>query len=311
MRRSRRRGLARERFLMVASAVLVLGSLTATGLWLGRDKSNQDEGYVVDLSAIENNAAAGLGGENPVNPSENVTQGIVPSDDLDYDPYFQETNSQKVENPDQSGSVSMSEGASPTASPEVALKEKNKEEKGKEEGKTQEAPKEGTKKEEGEQTADIGGEGEGPPALSTAMQPALTFGDSDTLVWPVVGNILVNYSMDKTVYFPTLQQYKYNPAIIIQANQGDLITAASAGKVISVFTDPKIGNGVTMELGGGYEATYGQLSNILVSEGSYVAAGDVIAEVGAPTKYFSVEGTNVYFKLTKNGEPINPMAKLN
>ena len=148
MRRSRRRGLARERFLMVASAVLVLGSLTATGLWLGRDKSNQDEGYVVDLSAIENNAAAGLGGENPVNPSENVTQGIVPSDDLDYDPYFQETNSQKVENPDQSGSVSMSEGASPTASPEVALKEKNKEEKGKEEGKTQEAPKEGTKKEE-------------------------------------------------------------------------------------------------------------------------------------------------------------------
>ena len=65
MRRSRRRGLARERFLMVASAVLVLGSLTATGLWLGRDKSNQDEGYVVDLSAIENNAAAGLGGENP------------------------------------------------------------------------------------------------------------------------------------------------------------------------------------------------------------------------------------------------------
>ena len=143
------------------------------------------------------------------------------------------------------------------------------------------------------------------------MQPALTFSDSDTLVWPVVGNILVNYSMDKTVYFPTLQQYKYNPAIIIQANAGDLITAASAGKVISVFSDPRIGNGITMELGGGYEATYGQLTNILVSEGSYVAAGDVIAEVAAPTKYFSVEGTNVYFKLTRDGEPVNPMTKLN
>ena len=151
---------------------------------------------------------------------------------------------------------------------------------------------------------------EGTPALSTAMQPALTFSDSDTLIWPVVGNILVNYSMDKTVYFPTLQQYKYNPAIIIQANQGDLITAASAGKVISVFSDPQIGNGVTMELGGGYEVTYGQLTNILVSEGSYVATGDVIAEVAAPTKYFSVEGTNVYFKLTKDGEPVNPMTKL-
>ena len=126
----------------------------------------------------------------------------------------------------------------------------------------------------------------------------------------IVGNILVNYSMDKTVYFPTLQQYKYNPAIIIQANEGDMITAASAGKVISVFTDPQIGNGITMELGGGYEATYGQLANILVSEGSYVAAGDIIAEVAAPTKYYSVEGTNVYFKLTKDGEPVNPMSKL-
>ena len=59
MRRNRRRGLGRERFLMIASAVLVLGSLTATGLWLGRDKGGQDDGYVVDLSAIENNTAAG------------------------------------------------------------------------------------------------------------------------------------------------------------------------------------------------------------------------------------------------------------
>ena len=277
MRRSRRRrGLVRERVLMVASAVLVLGSLTATGLWLGRDRSNQDEGYVVDLSTIENNTAVGLANENEVSFAENVTQGAVTTDDLDYDPYFQETNSQKVENPDQSESESMS----------------------------METERETDEQEKGDQEEDT-------TALSTAMQPALTFSDSDTLVWPVVGNILVNYSMDKTVYFPTLQQYKYNPAIIIQANEGDLITSASAGKVVSVFTDSQIGNGITMELGGGYEATYGQLTNILVSEGSFVAAGDVIAEVASPTKYYSVEGTNVYFKLTKDGEPVNPMTKLN
>ena len=37
---------------MVASSVLVMGSLTATGLWLGTDRGSKDEGYVVDLSAI-------------------------------------------------------------------------------------------------------------------------------------------------------------------------------------------------------------------------------------------------------------------
>ena len=273
MKRNRRRGLAKERILMVASSVLVLASLTVTGIWLGKDGKNQDQGYVVDLSSIENNTTTGLAAEEEIKVAEKLSNQVVPADDLDYDPYFQETNSQKVENPDLSQSDSMSDTTE----------------------------QENTESDEKQEDA---------PALSTAMQPALTFSDADTLIWPVVGNILINYSMDKTIYFPTLQQYKYNPAIIIQANEGDLITAASAGKVISVFDDPQIGKGITMELGGGYEATYGQLANILVSEGSFVAAGDVVAEVASPTKYYSVEGTNVYFKLTKDGLPVNPMTKL-
>ena len=109
MRRNRRKGLAKERFLMVASAVLVLGSLTATGLWLGRDGKNKDEEYVVDLSAIEN-GSTGRAGENEGTLAESVRQEIS-TNDLDYDPYFQETNSQKVENPDESDSASMSDGA--------------------------------------------------------------------------------------------------------------------------------------------------------------------------------------------------------
>ena len=67
----------------------------------------------------------------------------------------------------------------------------------------------------------------------------------------------------------------------------------------------------SMDLGNGYELTYGQLENITVSEGSYVSVGDGIGTVAAPTKYYSVEGTNVYFKLTKDGEPVNPMGQLN
>ena len=303
MRRRRRRGFSKERFLMVAASVLVLGSLTATGLWLRRDQGRQDEGYVVDLSAIENNTATGLTQDGKVQVTENVPREASMADDLDYDPYFQETNSQKVENPDQSESESMSDGAEESCGP------KNGEDK--EENADPSPSAKATAKESSGGQKDEKDDGEGTPALSTAMQPALTFTDSDTLIWPIVGNILVNYSMDKTVYFPTLQQYKYNPAIIIQANEGDLVTAASAGKVSGIFNDPQIGNGITMELGGGYEVTYGQLTNILVSEGSYVAAGDVIAEVAAPTKYFTVEGTNIYFKLTKDGIPVNPMAKLN
>lgn len=285
-RKIRRKGLLKERIAMAVCAVTVLGVLTATGLWMKDSTSTQDRGYVVDLSEMENGAANDTGDE--IRAIQHVQEQEVTGDDLDYDPYFQETGSQNVENPD--GSVSESMSASPAE--DVAAGEKLPEDAAEKEGT-------GTKAQETDA-----------PAISTAMQPTLSFGDTDTLVWPVVGNVLINYSMDKTVYFPTLDQYKYNPAIVIAANEGDMITAAAAGKVTSVFEDPQIGQAVTMDLGNGYEITYGQLKEILVSEGSYVSMGDMIASVAAPTKYYSIEGTNVYFKLTKDGNPVNPMARL-
>lgn len=276
MRRNiRRKTFSKERIIMAASSVLVLGALTATGLWMRGEEDAQDDGYVVDFSAIENEADAENGMEADTSVAGNAVENAVSTDDLDYDPYFQETGSAKVENPDLSKSSSMSDGAAPEAP--VA-----------------------------EDTADD----EDAQAISTAMQPTLNFEEGDSLVWPVVGNVLINYSMDKTIYFPTLDQYKYNPAIVIQASEGDMITAAAAGKVTSVFEDAQIGTAVTMDLGNGYEVTYGQLDNVLVSEGSYVSMGDMIAQVAAPTAYYSVEGTNVYFKLTKDKTPINPMTCL-
>ena len=285
-RKIRRKGLLKERIAMAVCAVTVLGVLTATGLWMKDSTSTQDRGYVVDLSEMENGAANDTGDE--IRAIQHVQEQEVTGDDLDYDPYFQETGSQNVENPD--GSVSESMSASPAE--DVAAGEKLPEDAAEKEGT-------GTKAQETDA-----------PAISTAMQPTLSFGDTDTLVWPVVGNVLINYSMDKTVYFPTLDQYKYNPAIVIAANEGDMITAAAAGKVTSVFEDPQIGQAVTMDLGNGYEITYGQLKEILVSEGSYVSMGDMIASVAAPTKYYSIEGTNVYFKLTKDGNPVSPMTRL-
>ena len=294
MRRNRRRGaFSKEKIVMAASTVLVLGTLTVTGLWLGAKNNRQDDGYVVDLSTIEQDMTTGLSEKEDIQFADNVTQDVTtqnaPTDDLDYDPYFQETNSGNVENPDTSGSDSMSDGAKETVKKETDTE--NKEEK--------------------QETETGNVESNDQEALSTAMQPALNFTDEDTLVWPISGNILVNFSMDQTIYFPTLDQYKYNPAIVIEAHEGDLITAAAAGKVTGVYEDREIGKAVTMELGNGYEVTYGQLDNILVSEGSYVAKGDVIAQVASPTKYYSVEGTNVYFKLIKDGIPVNPMSKLN
>ena len=42
--------------------------------------------------------------------------------------------------------------------------------------------------------------------------------------------------------------------------------------------------------------------------GDYVEAGHVIGYVSEPTKYYSVEGSNLYFALQKDGEPVDPVS---
>lgn len=138
----------------------------------------------------------------------------------------------------------------------------------------------------------------------------LKFGEKETLVWPVVGNVLINYSMDKPVYFASLEQYKVNPGIVIQATEGQQISAAATGRVSKIAKEEETGNTIYMDIGSGYQVVYGQLTNIQVKEGDLVEKGTYLADVAAPTKYYSVEGCNVYFALSKNGTPVDPMGKL-
>ncbi len=347
MVRRNRNSVRKERAIMLASSVLVLTALTVTGVFVKRNNNAEKEDYVVDFEAIEK--SDNMTAENMMTGEELDTLfAEVGTDDLDYDPSFQEANSLHVENTegklspegiaakdskedkktdsrDKKDAKAVSEEDEETAqtSKEVEKEIKSSEAKTEEPIIEETSKKQDKSKKKEEEEADAGmfdesvdtaQKNEAPEtaeAISTTVQPTLDFKEEDGLVWPIVGDVLVNYSMDKTVYFPTLQQYKYNPAIVIAANKGDSITAAADGRVVSVSYDPAIGNTVVMDLGNGYELTYGQLENITVSEGSYVSVGDGIGTVAAPTKYYSVEGTNVYFKLTKDGEPVNPMGQLN
>ena len=144
-------------------------------------------------------------------------------------------------------------------------------------------------------------------ALST---PKLSFSEDTPMEWPVHGTILLDYNMDQTVYFPTLDQYKLSPAIAVQAVEGAPVTAAADGTVYSLEETAQTGTTLTMELGSGYQAIYGQLKDLCVEEGDTVTEGTVIGYVDAPTKYYSKEGNNLYFAMKKDGKPIDPIAYL-
>ena len=63
---------------------------------------------------------------------------------------------------------------------------------------------------------------------------------------------------------------------------------------------------VKQDLVDGYTAIYGQLKELNFKKGDMVEAGQTIGYVGEPTKYYSTEGSNVYFELQKDGKPVNP-----
>ena len=335
MARRNRSSIRKERIIMLASSVFVLAALTVTGVYVRNSNRAEKEDYVVDFEALEQGGTELA--ENMVSGEELDTLFAgVGTDDLDYDPSFQEANSLHVENTEgQAGAEKKSEkNTVEKKTIEEGIKEKEKEEDQdetsgqtkKDEPKKDDPVEKSADGKKGSDTDKSAEEEEAgmfdetvdsvmsdevqAEAISTTVQPELDFSEEDGLVWPIVGDVLINYSMDQTIYFPTLDQYKYNPAIVIAATQGENISAAADGRVTSVSYDRDTGNTVVMELGNGYELTYGQLENITVSEGSFVHVGDGIGTVAAPTKYYSLEGTNVYFKLTKDGEPVNPMSKL-
>lgn len=136
------------------------------------------------------------------------------------------------------------------------------------------------------------------------------FDSESRLLWPVNGAILMNYSMDKTVYFSTLDQYKYNPAMIISGAEGDQVICGAPGIIKSIDVTAETGTTVNVDLGNGYELFYGQLKEVPVKVGDYVEAKSVLGYVSQPTKYYSVEGCNVYFEMRKDGQAIDPVGFL-
>ena len=135
----------------------------------------------------------------------------------------------------------------------------------------------------------------------------LNFNEDSKLKWPIEGNVILDYSMNATVYFSTLKQYKYNPAILIQGEVNTPVVAAADGIVTEISSNEEIGDYVVMTLGNDYQLVYGQLKALEVAEGDSVEKGQLIGYISEPTKYYVVEGSNLYLELLNGTEPVDPL----
>ena len=82
------------------------------------------------------------------------------------------------------------------------------------------------------------------------------------------------------------------------------IKAADGGVVTFAGWMSGYGNYVVINHENGYETAYGHCASLLVSEGSRVAKGDVIAKMGNTGRS---TGTHLHFEVKKDGQFVNPL----
>lgn len=283
MKKNRKSGLRKERIIMLAASAFILTALTMTGIYVNQRNTQDNDQNRIDLNELNeeiqnqtNDIADQIAGLQPQNPAN-------PSDDLDVEINYEEANTSEIVLPvEDRAMLGQGEEAAndwldipeeEIIQPEIASN---------------------TARETVENR-------------TSAPEITLHFSESDDLAWPIVGNILMNYSMNQVVYYKTLNQYRYNPSVVIEATVGEPITAAADGKILSIRENVETGGTIVCDLGDGYQLTYGQLENYAVSEGDYVEKGDILGYVAEPSIFYSEEGCNVYFKMTKDGEPVNPL----
>jgi len=90
-----------------------------------------------------------------------------------------------------------------------------------------------------------------------------------------------------------------NPILLLESQAGNTVIAAGSGTVLTVTTDVKFGNIVTIDHGNGYISSYRNSGDPLVTEGATIEKGAIIFAI-------SDNNTLLGFQIQQDEQYINP-----
>ncbi len=126
-------------------------------------------------------------------------------------------------------------------------------------------------------------------------------------MWPVEGESVAVYAMDKLTYNQTTKDWRVHNGVDLAAPAGTEVKAAADGEVYTVYNDDLMGTTVVLRHDGGYLTTYASLEeNPLVKAGDSVKCGDPIGVVGTTALCEKALQCHVHFSVTCNDESVDP-----
>lgn len=123
-------------------------------------------------------------------------------------------------------------------------------------------------------------------------------------LWPVSGAV-ASYFGFRT--HPVTGSYQFHNGVDIVADYSTAIKAAASGVVAKAGWEGGYGNFIEIDHGNGLVSKYAHCSQILMSIGSTVKKGQVIALVGSSGL---TTGPHLHYEVQRDGKVVNPMSYL-
>lgn len=128
-----------------------------------------------------------------------------------------------------------------------------------------------------------------------------------SLAYPVVGNILNDYTGDKLVYSKTLDEWSFHGGIDIETELNAQVKAVADGFVEKIYTDNDLGKTVIINHGNGFKTLYANLlDNNMLKAGQEVKKGEIIGGIGKTATSEVAEAAHLHFEMYQNDKEINP-----
>lgn len=145
----------------------------------------------------------------------------------------------------------------------------------------------------------------------TAAEPTTPVAETlPRLLLPVSGSLLRAHDLEVPVWSNTMADYRTHCGMDIAAQMGASVCSAADGVIAQIWTDPMMGQCISVKHAGDGLTIYRNLSPILpvgIAEGVEVRAGQLIANVGESAMIEIAEEPHVHFELMIGGEYVNPL----
>ncbi len=129
---------------------------------------------------------------------------------------------------------------------------------------------------------------------------------------PLEGEAVAPYSMECLSYNETTRDWRTHAGVDLAAEAGTAVKAAADGEVYTVYEDEQMGKTVVIRHADGYTTHYASLAEeVSVKAGDKVTLGQTIGTVGSSALMESALGEHVCFRVTRDGEVVDPAEFLN